>query len=118
VDYHAVINFAERSITLKVIGDCTKVGFTGIKETTDELGDNEESSSENEFHSFALVSNFPRKLLSLTADPGQHPTDPTVTVSEHTLVKNEKGGTSVSEKNKEQLIEDEVDYTREQDFGA
>ena len=50
----------------------------------------------------------PRKLLSLTADPGQYPTDPIVIVNEDALVKNEKGGTSVSE-NKEQLIEDEVD---------
>ena len=51
----------------------------------------------------------PHKLLSLTADPGQSPTDPIVKVNEDALVKNEKGGTSVSEKNNEQLIEDEVD---------
>jgi len=54
------------------------------------------------------VPDVPRKLLSLTADPGQCPTDPIVTVNEDALVKNEKGGTSGSEKNKEQLIEDEV----------
>jgi hypothetical protein len=68
-----------------------------------------ESSSEDQLSSFGLLSNFPRKLLSLTADPGQHPTDPIVTVNEEALVKNKKGGTSVSEKNKEQLIEGEVD---------
>jgi hypothetical protein len=66
--------------------------------TTHKLGDREESSSESQFRSFELVSNFPRKLLTLTADPGQHPTGPIVTVSEEAL-KNEKGGTSVSEKN-------------------
>jgi hypothetical protein len=37
------------------------------------------------------VLNFPRKLLSLTADPDQYPTDPIVTVNENALVKNEKG---------------------------
>ena len=31
VDHHAVINFAERSITLKTNGECTKIGFIGIK---------------------------------------------------------------------------------------
>jgi hypothetical protein len=103
-----VINFAERSITLKINDECTKIGFIGIKEEANKLGSIEQSS-ENQFRSFGLVSNFPRKLLSLTADPGQYPADPIVTVSEDALVKNEKGGTSVSEKNKEQLIEDEVD---------
>jgi hypothetical protein len=53
------------------------------------------------------VSNFHHKLLSLTADPGQYPTNPIVTVNEHALVKNEKGRTSV--RRIEQLIEDEVD---------
>jgi hypothetical protein len=109
VDYHAVINFAEQSITFKIDGECTKICFIGIKETTNSLGGIEESSSsENQFCSFGLVSNFPRKQLSLTADSGQHPTDPIVTVNEDALVRNEKGGTSVSEKSKEQLIEDEV----------
>jgi hypothetical protein len=36
------------------------------------------------------MSNFPRKLLSLTADPGQFPTGIIVTVSLDALVKNEK----------------------------
>ena len=31
VDHHAVINFAERSITLKVNDECTKIGFIGTK---------------------------------------------------------------------------------------
>jgi len=111
VDYHAVINFVERSITLKIDGECTKIGFIGIKETTNTLGGIEESSStsENQFRSFGLVSNFPHKQLSLTADPGQHPTDPIVRVNGGALVKNEKEGTSVSEGRKEQPIEDEVD---------
>jgi hypothetical protein len=42
----------------------TKIDFIGIKETTNAL----EESSENQFHSFGLVLNFPRKLPSLTAD--------------------------------------------------
>ena len=54
------------------------------------------------------MSNFPRKLLSLTADRGQHPTDSIVTAKGEALVENEKGGTIVSKKNKEQLIEDQV----------
>jgi hypothetical protein len=37
-------------------------------------------------------------LVYVTADQDQHPTDPAVTVSEDTLVKNEKGRTIVSEK--------------------
>jgi hypothetical protein len=107
VDYHAVINLAEQSITLKLNGECTKIGFIGIKERTNNLGGTEESSSENQFRSFGLVSNFLRKILSLTADPSQHPTDPTVSVNGDALVKNEK--LALSEKTKEQLIEDEVD---------
>ena len=55
------------------------------------------------------MPNFPRKRLSLTADPDQYPTDPIVTVSKGALVRNEKRGTSVGEKNKQQLVEDEVD---------
>ena len=82
IDYHAVINFAERSITLKIKGECTEIAFIGIKETTNKLGGIEEPSSENQFRSFGLVPDVPRKLLSLTADPGQCPTDPTVTVNE------------------------------------
>jgi hypothetical protein len=104
-----VINFAERSVTFKVYDECTKIGFIDIKETTNKVGNTEESSSENQIRSFGLVPNFPRKLLSLTADPGQYPTDPIVTVNEDALVKNEEGGTSVSEKTKEQLVEDEGD---------
>jgi len=55
------------------------------------------------------VPDVPRKLLLLTADAGQYPTDPIVTVNEDALVENKKGRTSQSEKNKEQLTEDEVD---------
>jgi hypothetical protein len=54
------------------------------------------------------VSNIPHKQLSLTADPGQHPTEPIVTVNEDALVNNEKEGTSVSGRRKGQLIEDKV----------
>ena len=54
------------------------------------------------------MSSVPHKLLSLTADPGQCLTDPIVTVNEDSLVKNEKGRTSLSENSKEQLIQDEV----------
>jgi hypothetical protein len=54
------------------------------------------------------MSNFPPKILSLTADPGQIPTDSILTVSLYALLKDEKRGPSESEKNKEQLIEDEV----------
>jgi len=43
VDYKAVINFAERSITLEFNGENTKIEFIGIKETTNAL----EKSSEN-----------------------------------------------------------------------
>jgi len=31
VDYHAVINFSERSITHKINGECTNIGFIDIK---------------------------------------------------------------------------------------
>lgn len=55
------------------------------------------------------MSGVPRKLLSLTADPAQCPADPTVTVDIDASVKNEKGRAGLSERNKEQLIEDEVD---------
>jgi len=47
-------------------------------------------------------------ILSLTVHASQYPTDPIVTVHEDSLVKNGKGRTSKCEKNKEQLIEDEV----------
>ena len=95
VDYHAVINFAEQSIMLKINGECTKIGFIGIKQTTNKLGGVEESSSENQFRSFGLVSSCPQKLLSLTAGPGQYSSDPILTVNDDALVRNEKGGTSV-----------------------
>ena len=87
-----MINFAERSFTLQINGKCTKIGVISIKETTNKLGGIEESSSENKFRSFGLESNFPLKLLSLTADPRQHRTDPIMTVKEDALIKNEKGG--------------------------
>jgi hypothetical protein len=101
VAYKAVINFAERSIMLKINGEYTKIEFTGIKEMTNAL---EESSSENQFHSFRLVPNFPRKLRSLTADSGQYPTETIVIGKDDTLVQNEERETSVSEKNKEQQL--------------
>jgi len=107
VDYNAVINFGEQSITLEINGECTKIRFIGTKETANKLGGTEESS-ENQFRDFGLVTDFPRELLSLTADRGQHPTDPSVTAKGDALVENERGGTIVSKKNKEQLIEDQV----------
>ena len=105
VDYKAVMNFAERSITLEINGENTKSEFIGIKETTNAL---EESLSENQFHSFGLVPSFPRKLPSLTADSGQYPSETIVTGEDDTLVKNEEG-TTLSEKNKEQRVEQQVD---------
>ena len=56
---------------------------------------------QNQLRSFGLVSD--------VRDPGHCPTVTIVAVNEDTLVKNEKGGNSVSEKNKEQLNEDKVD---------
>jgi hypothetical protein len=64
----------------------------GIKETANAL---EESSSENQFHSFGLVPNFPRKLPSLTADSGHYPTEHVVTGEDDTVVKNEERDTNV-----------------------
>jgi hypothetical protein len=102
VDYKAVINFAERNITLKINGENTKIEFIGIKETANAL---EKSSSENQFHSFALVPSFTPNLPTLTADPGQYPTEPIVTGKDE----NEERDTRVSEKNKEQRIEEQGD---------
>jgi hypothetical protein len=45
----------------------------------------------------------------LTAEPGQYPNDPTLEVNDDTLVKKERGRTSVSEKNGGQQIEEEVE---------
>ena len=104
-----MINFVGRRITLQIDGEYTEGGFIGIRETTNKLGGIEQSSSENRFHIFGLVSSFPLKPRPLTACPGQRPTEPIVTLSEDTLVKNEKGGSCVNEKNNEQLIEGEVD---------
>ena len=67
VDHHAVINFVGRRITLQIDGEYTEGGFIGIRETANKLGSIEHSSSENKFHIFGHVSNFPRKILSLTA---------------------------------------------------
>ena len=106
VDYKTVINFAGQSITLKINGEYTKIEFTGIKEKTNAL---EESSSENQFHNFGLVSNFSRKLQPLTANSSQYPTELIVTGKDDTLVTNEAMGTSVSVKSKEQRTEDQVD---------
>jgi hypothetical protein len=49
---------------------------------------------------------FPRKLPSL---PSQYRTEPIVPGKDDTLVKNEERETSLSVKNKEQRIEDQVD---------
>jgi hypothetical protein len=95
-----VINFAEHSITLKINSECTKIKLIGIKKTTDEL-DCVEESSEDLFRNIGLVSDFPRKLLSLTADP-------IVTARGEALVEDEEGESIVSEKYKKQLIEDQV----------
>jgi len=100
---------AEPSITPKINGEYTKIGFIDIKETTNKLGGRGESSSEDQFRSFGFVPDVPVKLRSLTTVPDQCPTDPIVTVNEDALVKNEEGRTSLSKKNKRQLIEDEVD---------
>ena len=48
LDYHGVINFAQRSITLKINGEY-------------KLGGRGESSSEDQFCSFGIVSGVPRK---------------------------------------------------------
>lgn len=45
VDYHAVINFAERSITLRINSEYIKIAFIDIKETTNKLGCIGQSSS-------------------------------------------------------------------------
>jgi hypothetical protein len=45
VKYGAVINFEKHSITHKINGECTKIKFIGIKETTDELDCVGESSA-------------------------------------------------------------------------
>jgi len=58
VEYQAVISFAGRSITLKINGECTKIEFIGIKETSNKLEGIEESSSENQFRSFGLCQIF------------------------------------------------------------
>jgi hypothetical protein len=55
------------------------------------------------------VSDFPRKLLSLTAEQGQHPTDPIATVYGEALVKSENKGTSKKVKGIEQQIEGQED---------
>jgi hypothetical protein len=55
------------------------------------------------------LPSFTPNLPTLTADSGQYPTEPIVTGKDDTLVENEKRDTRVSEKNKEQRIEDEVD---------
>ena len=106
VDYKVVINFAERSLTLKINGENTKIEFIGNREKTNTL---ELSSYENQFHNFGLVPIPPRKLPSLTANPGQYRTEPIVTGKVDTLLKNEGRGTRVSEKNKEQRIKNQVD---------
>jgi len=58
-----------------------KLDSSASEKRQNDLGGIEEASSENQFHNFGLVPDFPCKLLSLTADRGQHPTDPIVTVN-------------------------------------
>jgi hypothetical protein len=101
VDYKAVIKFAERNITLKI-----KISFIVIKETTNAL---EEPSSENQFYSFGLVPNFPRRIPSPTAEGGQYPTEPIVTEKGDTLVRNEERSTSGRMKSKEQRVVNQAD---------
>jgi hypothetical protein len=105
VDCKAVINFAERSITLKINGEDIKIEFTGIKETTDTL----EESSEDQFHSFRLIPSFPQKLPWPTAGSGQYSTESIVTGRDDTLVRSEDRGTSVRVREKEQHIRHQVD---------
>ena len=69
VDHQAVINFADRSITLEINGECTSIEFTGIRETVNNLEDTEEPSFENQLHNLGLVSSFPLKPRPLTACP-------------------------------------------------
>jgi hypothetical protein len=59
VDYNIVINFAERSVTLKINGEWTEIGFIDIKETTNKLGCIGESSSEDQFRGFGILSCVP-----------------------------------------------------------
>jgi hypothetical protein len=106
VDYKAVINFAERSIKLKINGEDIKIEFIGIREMTDSL---EDSSSEEQFHSFGLMPSFPQKLPSITAEAGQYPTKSIVTGRDDTLVRNEGKSNRGSEKNEEQCFHDQVD---------
>jgi hypothetical protein len=106
VDYKAVINFTERSIKLKINGEDIKIEFIGIMETTNAF---EEPSSENQFHIFRLVPNFPRKIPSPTADRGQYPTEPIVTGKGDTLVRNKERPTSGTIKNEEQRVENQAD---------
>jgi hypothetical protein len=86
VEYYAVINVAEKSITLEINGERNKIEFIGIREMTNESGSVEDSSSENKFRKYGLVSGVPRELLLLPAEPGQYPNDPTVEVDDDTLV--------------------------------
>jgi hypothetical protein len=67
VEYQAVIDFEEHSVTLKINGERTKFKFTGIKKSTDELNCVEEASKELS-RNFGLVSVFPRKQQYPTAD--------------------------------------------------
>jgi hypothetical protein len=106
VEYGAVINFEEHSITLKINGECTKYKFIGIKETTDEL-DSGGESSEDLFRNFGLVSVYPRKQQDLTADRGQHHTDPSITTKGNALVEDEREE-AINNECQQQRIEDEV----------
>jgi hypothetical protein len=109
VEYQAVIDFEEHSVTLTIIGECTKIKFIGIKKSTDELGCVGESS-EDLFRNFGLVSVFPRKLQYPTADRGQHLTDPIVTASGVVLV-DEKEEAIGSKKYQQQRVKDEVNLS-------
>jgi hypothetical protein len=61
VDYKAVINFAERSITLKIKGEDFKIEFIGIKQTTNAF---EEPSFENQFQFWTCAKFFSKHTIT------------------------------------------------------
>jgi hypothetical protein len=100
VEYKAVIDFAERSIILKINDEEFKIEFKGIKETNLL----EEKSSENQFHSFGLVPDFPQNITPTTADRDQYPTRTIVTERGDTLARDAERPTSGRKQHKEQNV--------------
>jgi hypothetical protein len=98
VEYKAVIDFAERSITLKINDEEVNIEFKCIEETNVL----EEQSSENQFHSFGLVSYFPQHITSTTADQSQYPTRTVVTERGDTLARDVERPTSGRKQHKGQ----------------